>query len=686
MGILMIGQHNIQQFLLWVSEALSIHQDWRKDSWEDYEFRDGKQWNASSIAEMEKKGINPLTINRIFPIINLIQGHFINNQQDPIAKGRTKEDNELAQVMSESLMYVRDQNKGTQRIQRAFSEQITAGVGFMGVEFNSDPRKEIVKWTSYPWYSVWWDPYASPWLDKEDCRYCFSAAWKNMSDLIALFPEKKNDIEEQCSRLSTDFYTPDVYDEGTQIEDYKKYLFASNWVNSETKRLRPVELWYTEIQKAWFALMPDSRVFDLDSFSSANEQYQVIQASKEVVSANVKKMRVATFVSDLLLQDIPSPYSHDEFPFIPFVSYLDRFNFPFGIPRQIKEQDMEVNKRRSMALSLLSNRRVYIEEGAVSDINVAYDEANRQDGFIVLKKGKIDRIKIQELSDLASPQTDLMQQTEREIQEVSGANDEALGYASPAQSGVALAHKQQQSSTVTSSLLANARESLKRLGELTMALIQDKWTSEKVLRIVDRLTGSEKFVAINTKEYVPELGAFRIKNDITQARFDIVIANKKTTDTMREKNMELIFSAINKSPPEAVASLLNLALELSDIPNKDELLRQVRAATGVKEIDDNLTEAEKEAEAKRLQEAQQAKDEEDRQLEVQKLQLSLAKEQAEVEKLNAETLELRSNAAVNKQKVDQEGYSMGQKLGQELLSQREQENGRSSNTSTRSTV
>ena len=662
---------SIKQLLMWVSEAQTIHEGWRKDSWEDYEFRDGQQWNEATLAAMKLKGINPLTINRTFPIINLVHGHFINNQQDIVAKGRTKEDSELAQVMGESISYVRDQNLGSMRVQKAFNEQITTGIGFMGVGLNPDPRQEVVKWSSYPWYSIWWDPYASPWLDKDECRYCFNASWKDLENVIKVFPDKKTDIMEAYSALSVDTFVPDVYDEGTEVEEFKQFLSSGNWVNTERKRVRPVEMWYTRIEKAWFALMPDGRVFDLDKLCDCSEQYQIIQAANEVVSANVKKMRVATFLGNLLLQDIPSPYIHDEYPFIPFVGYLDRFDFPFGIPRQIKEQDMEVNKRRSMALSLLSNRRVYIEDGAAVNINKAYEEANRADGFIVMKKNKMDRIKIQEMGELAPAQIDLMHQSENEIKEISGANDESLGYETRIQSGVALERKQQQSATVTANLLANVRESQKRLGELTMSLVQNRWTQEKVLRIVDRVTGSEKFVAINQKVYNPESGAIEVKNNLPQGRFDIVIANRPMTDTVREKNMDLIFSAINKSPQEAVGPLLNLALELSDIPNKDELLKQVRAATGVSPIDDNLSMAEREEKERQEAEAVKLQQAEDRELQVANEAAELDAKKAKVEKTKAETEEIRSNIGTEKQVADQKGYEAGHKMGLELLKAKE---------------
>jgi hypothetical protein len=653
-------QTDIRTLLSWVSEAQAAHSEWRAQSWNDYEFRDAHHWSEASYKKLLDKGIAPLTINRIFPVINLIHGHFIRNQQDIIAKGRTKDDSELAQVMSEAFAMVKDQNKGAELITSAFSDEIITGYGCLEVGKHYDPRCEPVQWTRHPWYSSWWDPYASPWDGKENCRYRFTAAWKNIEDIIQAFPQKQQEIIEKFGQLSSDYYVPDVDDVGTIIEDHHKYLSSNHWINSDRKRVRPVQMWYTVLCKSLFAVMPDSQVIDVDALKSPSDQMSAMQYATELIPACVKKTRVATFISDLLLQDIPSPYSHDEYPFVPFIGYLDRFNQPFGIPRQIKDQAMEVNKRRSMALSLISNRRVIIEEDAAKDINKVYSEANRQDGLIVLKKGRRGSFEIQEMSALATPQVDMMLQSEREIQEIAGANDEALSSGSALQSGVALDKKQQLSSTVTASLLHNAMLSQKRLGELTMAMVKDTWTGPKVLRVTDRLSGSEKFVEINKRVYDADLGGITIQNSISDGNFDIVVAAAPLTDTMREKNMELLFGAINKAPPEAIGPLLNLAFEISDLPNKDALLKQIRQATGVPDPHADLPNAEREMlkqqeqmQKEQQQQLQQQKDEEDRQL-----------AHADTKSKITERL---ANADARRRDVERDDWEAGAKLGNEIL-------------------
>lgn len=651
----------IKTLLAWVDEAMIGHSAWRKDAWEDAEFKDGIHWTQADYDRLINKGINPITVNRIFPVLNLVHGNYIRNQRDIIAKGRTKQDHEISQVMSEAIMYVIDQNEGTAIQRSAFESEISVGYGALYVGFNSDPRKEKVLVREIPWYSFWWDPYATPWIKTHNCRYAFTAEWKDIEDVKMAFPDKAKEIDEQFSSLSDSTQDSYLFDIGAEIEDFKSSLSSGRWVNTDRKRVRPVEMWYTVVEPGWFAVMPDGRVFDMDKYSIL-EQVQLAKSAQELQKAHVKKMYVTTFLGELVLQDTITPFPHDEYPYTPYVGYLDRFNFPYGIPRQIKEQNMEVNKRRSMGLALINSRRTTVEEGAAEDINVVHDEANRLDSFIVVKKGRIDSVRIDDMAALAAPQVSMMQQSEQEIKEIVGANDESMGLDSPAQSGIALERKRLMSSTMTLSLLENAYRSQKNLGERILSLIQSSWTEQKVMRVIDRLSGVEKFVEVNKRVFDESTGAITITNDLTQGRFDLVVTTKELTDTMREKNLDLLFSAINKAPPEAVAPLLNVAFEISDIPEKERILAQIREATGLPPSEDDLT-TDQRREIQKAQAGQREQQLAEDRLRAQQAQEVKNKElDAKATKALNEGQAALIIAQAQKQKVDQEGFVAGHEL------------------------
>jgi len=662
----MFKKVDIKQMLAWVYESYSVLNPWKAESWEDYSFRDNVQWKYEDAQKLISKGITPITINRIFPVINLINGYYILNRNDLVAKGRTREDNELSQTMSEAIAYVMDANQGVAKQQKAFEDQIIAGFGCLEVGYNSNPLKESVQIKYHPWHSIYWDAFASPWMDADECRYVFTSAWKNIEDVIAAFPDKRDDIKQVWGTLSDSNYrNSHLYSPTDEIEDFKSDLMYGTW--TDKNRVKVIDMWYTVYEKGVFATMPDGRVIDLDC-TCGQETVSIIKSALKLESSYVKRMRVSTFIGELLLQDDPTPFPYDEFPFIPYVGYLDRFNLPFGIPRQIKGQNEEVNKRRSTALALVNSRRVIIEEKAVEDEENAYREANRFDAFIVVKEGKLDKVSIQDLSQLSSPQLELLNQSEREIKEIAGANDEALGYNTYAsQSGVAVERKQQSAATMTASLMENERRSLRMLGERIMPLIQKSWTAPKTLRVTDRVSGAQKWIEINQTVYDDKAGAIVVKNDITQARFDLVAASKPMTDTLREKNIEFLSSAIKMAPPEAIGPMVNLMLELSDIPDKDKILKQIKAATGMDTSEDDMTEDEKDQlnQQKAMEQAATAAREQafiDKERE-----LDLQRKEAEIRQMDANAQDAIARAEAAKTTASVKAVEAGSNLANQML-------------------
>lgn len=674
----------IDQFIAWVAEAEMAHSDWRREAWQDSLFREGKQWSQAAFKKLIDKDINPLTINRCFPIINMITGNFALNQHDIVAAGRTMVDSEVSQVMSEALAFVMDQNYGYRRIYEAFNSQVLQGICHMAVERNNDPRQEVVKLRRYPWYSIWWDPFSDPWLEPETCKYVYYADWKDLDAVVRAFPDKrtliKDHFEELTSTSTSNFSLTGtgLQDEGTQIEEKIRELASgSRWADKVRKRVRPVEMWYAVDTPTWFAVMEDGSAKSLDKIPTPQEQMSLVMASEQVVQATVRNIRVATFVGKVLLRDQPSPLPHDQYPFVPFVGYTDVLQQPFGVIRQIREQQMEVNKRRSMGLSLITNRRVIQEVGSSADPNKTYEEANRQDGNIVLNNGKMATFQIQEMGTMAPQQFDLQRQSEQEMMEIVGVNNEYAGYqTSGSQSNLALENKQNRAGAMTAGLMLNLKTSQRMLGERIIAHIQADWTGPKVLRVTDRVTGAEKFVELNKRFQDPQTGQIVVRNNVTQGRYDVVVSDKQMTDTMRQKNLDNIFSAIQKAPPEAIAPLLNLAFELSDLPNKAQLLHQLRTVLGVEPIDPLLTSAEADAKAKEKQQSLEQQRADEQQLARTERETAVSKMDAEIKKLLAEVQQMTTEAqaapvkmAMEHQQKRDEAWLKGYELSQQIKQQ-----------------
>jgi len=646
----------IKTFQAWVYDARVVSREWRAESWRDHQMYDGgkAQWDEKDWNEAIAAGITPVTINRTFPTVNLILGVEAFNKRDIICKARTHKDGELSQIMSEGLKFVLDQNGGEWLVSQAFNNQVVPGFGVLSVGLNHDPRKERIKVGYRDWKEMHYDPFGSPWMEPDNCRYVFHQKWMDLDELQALFPEKRKDLEDHFFELvDNDLRYGDDYgdDYADQIEEYRQQLIGSDWADRQRHRVRPVELWYTIWAKSFFCRFRDGRVAELRDDLPAMDQLAMVQEASEVLSAIVKRMRVTTFLGNLILQDTETPFSHDQFPFIPFIGYLDRFGMPYGLPKQIRGQDEEVNKRRSMALALLKARRVIAEEDVVSGgkeaLQELYEEANKLDGFLVIRPGKRQGIEIVEQAQLSQPQIALLEQSEREIQEITGSNNDRMGLQTNAVSGAAIQNRQEQGSLMSATLFDNLRRSTHRLGEQIVSCIQDFWTGEKVLRVTDRVSGAERFVVLNEQKMLPS-GGYEIRNNITQGRYDLVVSETQRADTVREKNMEMIIEWVKKSPPEVIPHLMALAFELSNIPNKDQVMARIKPILGIDPSEEDMSPEQLREKAIAQIRANQEAAARQNQIANEAAQLDLAAKQLENQKTHAETLEIMERVKVEK--------------------------------------
>uniref|UniRef100_A0A6M3IH02 Putative portal protein n=2 Tax=viral metagenome TaxID=1070528 RepID=A0A6M3IH02_9ZZZZ len=638
----------------WVYDAKIAQAEWRAEVWRDYEMWDGgrAQWTQKDWDAAKAAGIDPITINRIFPVLNLVRGSEAINKFDIQVKGRTHKDSEIGQIMTEGIHYIMDVCDGEWICSDAFGEQVTGGLGWIGPCLHPDPRREKLRLVQRDWKEVWWDPFSSPWINPLTTRYVFMQRWIDLDAVQAAFPEKAQELDEHFHAL-IDELDREYYDEAQLVEDHKSMLMSTRWADKTRRRIRPVEMWYTMREKAWFASLPNGRIVEINRDMDGTKLREVLNASQEVIGAIVPKVYVKTFIGDLELEDSANPYNHDQFPFVPFVGYCDRFKQPFGIPRQIRGQNEEINKRRSMILAMLKARQVITERDVVDGGQPAmqglWEEANKLDGFLVVEAGKLDKIKIVEQNELYRPQMDVMLQSEQEINEISGSNEESRGIQSNATSGVAMEARAQRSTIMLAPLFDNYRRSKKLLGEQLSSNMSQFWTGPKVLRITDRLTGAEKWVEINQPIVGPS-GLIEVKNNISEIGYDCVVSEAPATSTVREQWLNMLIETMKKSPPELIPHLWMMGLEISNLPNKEQLVERMRPILGIEPFMDEKPEDAKQKAIQAL-EAQREQQAKEAQRNEAMADLMTAEQDMKVKLLQAQIEKTLSDARANRAKV-----------------------------------
>ena len=630
----------------------------------DDDFYDGLQWAEQDRLILEERGQPALVFNQIKPVVDWIIGTDKRTKFDWRVLPRTDDDRKPAEVKTKLLKYTDDVNHAQYHRSRAFADAVRVGIGWLESGIRSDPTDEPLYTRSESWRNMWWDDLSIE-PDYSDARYLFRARWTDLDIAQTKFPQYRGKLK-SASRThdlfaGTDddadsyqlYYRTDAT--GRPIHQRSYTEDASYAVDNRRERVRLVECWYRKPARRKVVHMYDIRdqdyqrlhgsVYDPEAAPSPyDEQVSRLVEDGYASVHDAIRMEVwcAIFCDGHLLQNSRSPYKHDRFPFIPVAGYRrKRDGAYYGVIRNQRDPQEDMNKRRSKALHILNSKYVIAEEGAVEDVDEAREEVASPDGWITIRPNK--RFDINMDNTVAQQHLDMEARDVGYIRETGGVTTENLGHETNATSGRAIEARQNEGSVVTTELFDNKHFALNLQGEIHLSLAEQFYTAPKIIRLTTD-TGSMEFQAINDVVIGPN-GEIDVENDISATKADFVVDladyRKSVRQAMHDQLMDIITSLLQMGGQgaEMAMAMLDVALDQADLPKKDLLVARVRKITG--QMDPALEgspEAEQMEQQKAEQEAEQA--------ELQKRAVT-----AEIEKAEQEALKQKAEAALKQQQA-----------------------------------
>jgi hypothetical protein len=607
----------------------------------DEDYYDSLQWTEQDAVELMARGQAPLVFNKIKPTINWIMGTEKRTRFDYNVLPREANDEKGAQTKKKLLKYVSDVNKLPFHRSEAFKNCVIAGLGWMEEGISADPSDELIFARSENWRNVYQDSRSRE-LDYSDGRYQIRSKVVDMDMACAMFPDSSSalssggitgfeDEEESVWYLGERMVNQrDVDGNGSfngsagTLGQRGAYVASGQSDVGRREQVRINEGWYTVPMPVKYFASGQMRG---EVFDPKDEYHQFIvkKYAPPIVGGVQNQMRVMLFTSGMPLWDGPSPYRHRKFPLTAMWCYRRaRDGMPYGVVRDIRDPQEDLNKRRSKALYILSANRVVMDKGAVDDIEDIRQEAARPDAIIIKNPGK--ELKFEKPAGEFQGNLEMMQNAENYIQEVSGVTSENLGQSTNATSGKAILARQEQGSVVTANLFDNMRLCIQQQGEKLLALMEQFYTEPKVMRIVGENQPVD-WVPINTMD--PATG--EILNDITASKADFVVDEQDFRASLRQAAQETMTQLMQTLPPEVAISMLDLVVDLWDLPNKEEWLQRIRKVNGQTDPSKKPTPEEIQAQQQMQQEQMMMK-----QLQVQGIQAENAVKQANAQKLAAD--------------------------------------------------
>lgn len=595
-----------RQLLGFYTHELDVQAENRMQMAADEDFYDSIQFTDQEVQTLNDRGQSPLVFNVTKTTVNWVLGSQRRAPKDYRILPRTKAGAEAAQRKSELLKHISDENLADFEVAEAFESAVKVGVGWLECSQGRPDDGARVIFRAEDWRAILWDSTARRY-DLADARYIFRTKWLDVDVAESLWPKRKLMIR-QSSSLSI-YGAADLDDLGDEAMDSQEDAhfdltagIARRGDKSHNRaRIRVIEGWFKVPMEA--SVMRGGQ-FNGEIFDEWSEGHiEELRAGRASIAKMPREViHMAIFTDAGLLDMRQSPYRHNRFPFTPVWGYRrGRDRMPYGMIRDIRDPQRDLNRRAAKALHFLSTTRVTVEEGAVEDIEELRDEAARPDAVIVYKTGK-QAPQIDNNTNLAAAHVEMMDRDQAMIQSIGGVTDENLGRRTNATSGIAIERRQSQGALATSTFFENLRRTRLTHGEKLIVLIETFYDKMDEFRVTDA-RGNPDFKTINDGTAAGAIAKFKS---------DFVIDEDDWRASARQAQAEALLqlaSQLAQTAPQLVVGILDLIVEALDVPKRDEIVKRVRNLTGAEDPDadpNNPTPEmqQKAAEAARMKELQ----------------------------------------------------------------------------------
>ena len=615
---------------------------WRDAANKACAYYDGDQLPPEVLQVLKDRG-QPMTIhNLIAPTVDGVLGMEAKTRTDllVISDDPDDETEKLAEAINAEFADACRLGNMNKARSDAYAEQIKAGLSWVEVRRNSDPFGPEFKVSTVSRNEVFWD-----WLSREadlsDCRWLMRRRWMDTDEAKATFPGMAQVIDYAIDDWRGFVDTTVTEGQPSPLmsawEEYQSWDRQQNeWLQRERRRVLLQVVYYRTFERLPVIELSNGRVV---AFDKNNLMHAVAVASGrvQVRVGRVSRIREAWFVGPHFIVDRPCSAPQGMFPLVPFWGYRkDKTGEPYGlISRAIPAQD-EVNFRRIKLTWLLQAKRVIMDEDAtqLSD-NELMEQIERPDGIIKLnparknQKSVADVFRVEQDFQVASQQFQVMQESEKLIQDTMGGYSAFLGQDSNASSGVAISNLVEQGATTLAEINDNYQFACQQVGRLLLAYLLDDLKKRRNHAVVINRDDRQRrqTIVLNAEGDNGEL-----TNDISRLNTHIALAPVQQTPAFKAQLAQRMSEVIQGLPPQVQAVVLDLWVNLLDVPQKQEFVERIRAALGTPKSPDEMTPEEQEAAAQ-----QQA-------LEQQQAELQMREMTGRVAKLEAEAARARAAA------------------------------------------
>jgi len=611
---------------------------WRREADRAADYYDGNQLSPEAVEKLRERGQPPLITNIIKPTIDTVLGMEAKSRSDWRVRPEDDEecDDDLAEGLSVKLKHAEIESRADRAVSDAYAAQIKAGLGWVEVAREHDPFKCPYRVRYVHRREVFWDWRAEQ-PDLSDARYLIRRRWLELEHAIALMPQYAT-----LFRMTTGGWAgfdPLMEQDSRLVQSWEverdTRIAAVDWRDIQRMRICLYEIWYRKWVRGYTLTLPNGMVMEAD-FSNPRHNEVIVAGIAQVKQATFQKVRLAWYTGPHFLYDVPSPYKHNQFPYVPFFGHReDLTNVPYGLIRSMTSPQDEVNARKSKMLWSLNSRRTVADSDAVLDHNRAAEQVARPDAYIILNANRkpSSTFRVDPGGELATQQFQVMQEAKQEIAEASGIHKAMQGQQSGATSGIAINGLIEQGMNTLAEINDNFRYARRLVGEMLFELVKQN-LCQGPGKVTIGEGSQKKVIVFNQPAMDPDTGQQIIVNNVAKVKAKIVLDDVPSTPTYRMQQLQMLTEITKSLPPQLQGFVIDFVIEATDMPKRHQLADRLRAAVGIQDPEQQKAAAAQQQQAQAMAQDMQHKT----------FVLDAAERAARIRKLNAEAEKVQGEA------------------------------------------
>ena len=577
---------------------------WATHAQEDREFRLGKQWTSDQKRVLEERGQAAIVVNRIHPAVEAAKALITANKPQFRVSPREDSDNKVAQAMNGLLEYIWQISEGNSVLRRIVDDYYVTGLGcaLVYIDPMMDMGKGEVCIHDVDPLDVYIDPNSrSPLAD--DAENVIISRLYTKDQAKALYPMYKKAIQ----NASTDEFLSDRPSTGredngeTTWPESTETMTIANFGESD-EYIRGYERYYpimidhyrvfegfngnedllTEDEYEMYIKQPaweiqGKIITDEDQARAIIEQVetmykQMVEQGRQqgrvdlpeqpkiaqltfkelidnglidVVVVPTKRIKQCVIMGDKHLYSRILPI--DKYPIVFFMNQHTRTPYPMSDVRMVKGMQEYINKTRSLIIAhatTSTNTKILIPSGSV-DMR-EFEQKWAQPGVAI----EVDFDQGQPTPVQPTPLPNELYSNENtaknDIDHQLGLYEMTMGNSAVAPNTYkATVSLDEFGQRKMKSKLADIEAGLNRLGMLVIPIMQQLYTTQKMVRLIQPNNSINEYV-INKKLVDDKSGEIKVLNDITVGKYDVVVVTGSTMPTNRMAQLEMYMDAYEK--------------------------------------------------------------------------------------------------------------------------------------------